>query len=263
LSDPALGAVFSPDRRTLATGTNEGHVKLWSVTDGTLLANLGRHEVSGRVSHLVFAPDGRTLATECESQIKVWDVPARRQRVAVRFEKAVSSVALGPDGRTLAVALNNGIVKLIDAQSGQERGTLHGGEDEGVLCLAFSPDGATLAAAGDDRVIRLWDLATARQRQTLVGHSDWVQSLAFTPDGKTLASAGRDGTLRFWSPVSGHELLSVETPIGMQHLVFSRDGKRLAGGGSLAGRGGEVYLWSAAGGIPGKPPAGKEEKKTR
>jgi hypothetical protein len=59
--------------------------------------------------------------------------------------------------------------------------------------------------------------------------------------------------------LSGRELLSVESPIGMQHLVFSRDGKRLAGAGSLAGRGGEVYLWSAAAGTPEKPPAEKEK----
>jgi WD40 repeat protein len=155
----------------------------------------------------------------------------------------VCSLTFGPDGRTLAVGFVKGIVKLFDPESGQERGTLHGGEDEGVLCLAFSPDGATLAAAGDDRVIRLWDVAKTRQRQILVGHGDWVESLAFTADGKTLASGSRDGTVRFWSPVSGRELLSVETPIGIQHLAFSRDGKRLAGAGSQAGRGGEVYLW--------------------
>jgi WD40 repeat protein len=226
------------------------------------LANLGRHEGHRYVAHMASSPDGRTLATESDDQLKIWDIPTRRERMALHVDNAVHALALGPDGRTVAIGSVQGIIKRIDATSGREGGTLQGGEDEGVLCLAFSPDGATLAAAGDDRVIRLWDLATARQRHTLVGHGDWVQSLAFTPDGKTLASGSRDGTLRFWSPVSGQELLSVESPIGMQHLLFSRDGQRLAVAGMLVNRGGEVCLWSAAAGLPEKPQEAKEKPKS-
>jgi WD40 repeat protein/serine/threonine protein kinase len=261
-------ADFSPDRRTVAIGNMGGGVKLWNAVNGELLADVGRHGAGPGVfpiNAVVFSPDGRMLASYCEADgtLKTWNIPDGCQRVTVRIGASVHALAFAPEGRTLAVGSVNGIIKLIDAESGQEGRTLHGGGDEGVLCLAFSPDGTTLAAAGDDRVIRLWDTATAQQRHLLVGHGDHVQSLAFTPDGKTLASASRDGTVRFWSPLSGHELLSVETPTGMQHLAFSADGKRLAAGGNLAGRGGEVYLWSAAAGLPETPREEKEKRQAK
>jgi len=244
----ACEAAFSPDGRTLAVGTHRGEVQLWNVSDVSLAAHLGRHEDAFPVSYVAFSPDGRTLASQCDHEFKVWDVRAGCERFGVHLDNTIHSLAFSFDGQMLAAGLKKGLVRLWDAASGKEQGTLRGGEDESVLCLAFSPDGATLAAAGDDRVIRLWDLATASERRTLVGHSDWVEALAFTPDGKTLTSSSRDGTLRFWSPVSGYEFLSVETPIAIHHLAFSRDGRQLAGGGTLTGRGGEVYLWSAPAG---------------
>jgi WD40 repeat protein len=249
--EATAAAAFSPDGRAVAIGNMGGGVKLWNAVTGELQADLGRHGAGDGVfpiKHVVFSPDGRMLASDCQvdGTLKVWDVAGRRQCVSMRVGDTLCAFVFAPDGRTLAVGFVKGIVKLIDAQSRQERGTLQGGEDENMGCLAFSPDGATLAAAGSDRVIRLWDIATAHQRHALVGHIDWVESLAFAPDGKTVASGSRDGTVRFWSVASGRELLVVETPIGMQRLAFSANGKQLAAGGNMAGRGSEVYLWSAS-----------------
>ena len=208
LGDSALAAGFSSDRRTLAIGTLGGEVKLWNASDGSLWPISGRMTAPAQSPACRFLPTAGCWPRVSDRQLKVWDIAARRESMTMRFEKAIYSVTMGPGGRALAVGFVNGIVKLIDVVTGQERGDIAAsGDDDWACCLAFSPDGTTLATAGTDRVIGLWDTATARQRHTLVGHGDWVESLAFTPDGKTLASGSRDGTVRFWSPVSGHELL--------------------------------------------------------
>ena len=52
---------FSPDARYLAAARDGGDVVLWDVRDGRQLGLLNGHR--GRVTRIVFTPDGRRLAT--------------------------------------------------------------------------------------------------------------------------------------------------------------------------------------------------------
>ena len=64
--------VFSPDGRTLATGS-ANHVRLWDVATGTLRHTLEGH--ADEVWSVAFSPDGRTLASgSLDGTILLWDV---------------------------------------------------------------------------------------------------------------------------------------------------------------------------------------------
>jgi WD40 repeat protein len=87
----AVGALaFAPDCKTLASGSNDGAVKLWDVATGRERATLlnpffaGRPEKGRfRVESLAFTPDGRTLASgSYDGRIRLWDVapPVGRRR---------------------------------------------------------------------------------------------------------------------------------------------------------------------------------------
>ncbi|MGH9752663.1 MAG: WD40 repeat domain-containing protein [Blastocatellia bacterium] len=91
----------------------------------------------------------------------------------------------------------DGIVKLWDAQTGQELATLEG-HDFDVYSVAFSPNGKTLASGSGDNTIKLWDPQTGQELATLKGHGRRVRSVAFSPDGKTLASGSEDDTVKLW-----------------------------------------------------------------
>ena len=66
---------FSPDARVLATGEDDGIVKLWNVVSGDELLMI-RSE-PGAVRHLRFSPDGSALAAGVElpdgrGEVQVW-----------------------------------------------------------------------------------------------------------------------------------------------------------------------------------------------
>ena len=65
---------FSPDGKTLATGTGKGIIKLWDVAGAHVTTVLIGHD-SNTVGGLDFSPDGRTLASACtDKTVRLWTV---------------------------------------------------------------------------------------------------------------------------------------------------------------------------------------------
>jgi WD40 repeat protein len=200
----------SPDGATLATGHEDGTVKLWDAHTGQPRGSLTGHE--GRVNALAFAPCRRRLASAgADGTVRLWDPDTgREQAVLDGHDGPVLCLAFSPDGRGLASGGADTSVRLWDADEGTFRRSLKG-HDREVACLAWCPySGTTVASGGLDGLVRLWDLKFGSYRATLSGHAGGVTALAYAPDGELLLSGGEDWSVRLWNAVTAGAVAAFE-----------------------------------------------------
>ena len=199
---------YSPDGRTIASGSWDRTVRIWDAESGREIRVFEGH--ADWVGSVVFSPDGRTIASASgDNTVRIWDAGSGRVlRVLEGHARDVDSVAFSPDGRTIASASDDNTVRIWDAGSGREIRVLEGHQNR-VSSVVFSPDGKTIASGSSDDTVRLWDVENGREIRVLGEHTTGIASVAYSPDGRTVASSSEDNTVRIWDAANGTERLMI------------------------------------------------------
>lgn len=245
---PVYVCRYSPDGRLLATGGEDGELRLWNSTLGTSERSWPAHQKG--INGIAISPDGKWLATTAEGQnAAVWE--AATGNLVHRFgqdQGTVLAVTFTPDGKTLVAGGATGEVLHVNTVDWSIRARFFGPRTP-IAQLAVSPDGALLATAGEDFVVRLWNLPDVTAVATLEGHTRDVTAIDFSHDGSMLASASRDGTAKLWDVAEHRERRKFDGYSGYVHQVaFTPDDRWVL----TTTREGDSPFWDTATGNLGR-----------
>lgn len=203
---------FSPDGSKITAACENGIVKVWQVTDGSLF---NYYPTRDEINTLSYSPDGKLFATAgTTGSVNIWNADGIWQQTLQGHKGEITSLSFHPDGKTLASASTDKTVRIWQVR--QPAFLTNGG----IYSIAVSPTSPNLfATTGWNGKIELWHKNPDNSRKlllTLPGHETGITQIQFSPDGKLLASASWDKTIKLWRVEDG---TLITTLTGHQDIV--------------------------------------------
>jgi WD40 repeat protein len=200
---------FSPDGQSVLTGSSgiatAPSVCRWAVKTGQLIqcfvqpssSSFGFQVPLGTQMSmregppvLAFSPDGRIVATSHKRSfmgtvamsISVWDITSGQRAQLFTSPSPVNAVVFSPDGGSVLTGGEDGVVRLWERRSEQEKRSLTGHAAK-VNTVKFAPTGRFIVTGGADGTTRLWDPATGRELCRLLSFADGTWAVV-DPQGR-------------------------------------------------------------------------------
>lgn len=190
---------ISPDATKIATGSDDGTARVWSLSTGRRILNPLQH--GSTVVTVKFSPDGRLFATATLSpahSVRIYD--SQDGRLLANFPIRVNSsnnqsLAWASDSKQLFALSHDGNIKCLNVSTGTAvlQWPVH--SNNHLRCISLAGNGRFIAASANSSV-SFWDTTSSKQIGTVIKCTADVVSMAISPNYDLVTGGGRAITLR-------------------------------------------------------------------
>ena len=239
-------ATFSHDARWIATGDQDGILKVWDTQNGQCVTRTdwGGTEKRNVIFHVHFSPDDQYLAASGfgHSAVYAWREescePIRNyklekpNRTDYRKEGAAYDryfpIAFSPNSNLFAYVSSPETVTISNINTGEDIACLTGHTDP-LHTLQFSPCGQSLASASLGATIQVWDIQSESLIMTPKSYEGDRVRLVYAPDETLRVADIYDDKVVIWEASNDKKLDTFNT-VGTttDDARFSNDGTKLA-----------------------------------
>ncbi|WP_084251800.1 TIR domain-containing protein [Bradyrhizobium sp. AT1] len=233
------------------TGSLDGRVRVWKVSDGGLIQEIhvgaNRAECSmarwgasePTILSVKFDASAKTiLTTAANGEICLWKRDGGTLLHRYHHSSRVNRAIFHPDDANFVLfGDHEGLLRSFSIETGAINYEIN--EGGSLLWLELSRSGKAILTANADGTVRLYETNSGKPLFQLVGHSHWVTAAAFGPSDAWIATGSDDGTVRLWDP---------ETKVAFAILVVGEQITGLAveprsGSVFAAGFDGKLHVW--------------------
>ncbi|KAH7730687.1 F-box domain-containing protein [Aphelenchoides avenae] len=183
---------------TVATGSDDNTIGVWSMTTGECSHQLRGH--TGGVWTLQLSEDGAFIISgSTDRTLRVW-CTATGNVVHVLNGHTSTVRCTAVRGNMVVSGSRDCTVRLWDFQAGLQLRVFMG-HRAAIRCVKF--DGRRIVSGGYDNVIIIWDALTGERVHVLEGHTNRVYSLLFNSERNLVISGSLDTNIKVWDVETG------------------------------------------------------------
>ncbi|OLY80832.1 Periodic tryptophan protein 2-like protein [Smittium mucronatum] len=202
---------YSADGQYLATGGDDGKVKVWTASNGFCFVTFSNHTAG--ITATQFTKKNQVVVTSSlDGTVRAFDLVRYRNFRTFLSPTPVqfSCLAVDPSGDIVAAGCQDSFdIYVWSMQTGKLLDVLSGHEGP-VVSLEFRPDGVQLASASWDKSVRLWDVFDRSKTVEKLSHSFECLAVTYRPDSKQLSTSTLDGQIHFWNVSNASQIGSIE-----------------------------------------------------